>query len=234
MYKINVTVKDLTGFSLSVDEMDKVLRPDVKPDSLQATVEKALAMTDDELTQAWGELVDESELSADDTIIVSRQYAQQLHDECAAIADMTGKWLGQPTPFDPLITVSAENGIAWADRRNPGGPDEVGYTKTLEHHNEIYRDSLTKLGVSLLDVNVPTVAETFVDKNGGIDEYERITDNTTVTRKILVKRGDGESITEVYLDDILAKLGFAIDANAFFMAACMVADEYKNGGFTNL
>lgn len=89
MYKINVTVKDLDGFSLSIEEMDKVL----KPDSLQATVEKALAMTDDELAQAWGEAVDE--LDADDTIIVSRQYAQQLHDECAAIADMTGKWLGE-------------------------------------------------------------------------------------------------------------------------------------------
>lgn len=96
MYKINVTVKNLDGFSLSVEEMDKVLRPDVDE-----------AKKEDVFQHAWNEYVtnqptggDSFRLESDD----SAQYTDSLFPfdvtKCETVDDGSHLWGNDPRNVD--------------------------------------------------------------------------------------------------------------------------------------
>jgi hypothetical protein len=113
---------------------------------------------------------------------------------------------------------------------NPAGM--VSITKESYTELLIAKTLVKRLGVTDWDgSDLPMLAQTYMDKHGGHQEFEHIACNARleVGVRIFETSSDGQD-EDVYvapLEAVLAKLGFEIESHAFFMAAYEVGKENR-------
>lgn len=218
MHKISLTVKDLEGFSFSIDsdggKGDNIETP-FDNDAFHITREQAEEM-------AFRELMQKLSVGSVPCGRCEKPVTQADCSDAYILYDENETPQAAVYCFDCEVVENRirsagmnRRNAGWHQRNNPGGPDDMP-TATIARadfddllrQREIYRDLVKKLGVMAITDGAPILAEHFVERHSGSPMLGEDSDNATVSVVVTVKssypctcniddRGDGELCRDV-------------------------------------